>query len=129
MDRTRSDRTKVFFFAVWMILILALAVLVPHWRPSSKFTPDNPAGFFTGLTHGFLWLLNLLIATFSEGDTWRLIYEFDSTPSYPVGFGIGSLLTLLGKLMDFFSWDATPDVARAAESNVSGIESAEEQER
>ena len=76
-----------------LILILAVTLLLSGCVPSDgTYTEDNPAGFWWGLWHGFIWPVTFLMGVFTGGE--YTIYEAINTGwSYNLGFllSIGAL--------------------------------------
>jgi len=70
-----------------IVLVAMMAVLLTGCLPGdSKYTSDDPAGFFWGIWHGWLAPLSLIISLFN--DTTR-VYEVNNTGWwYDFGFYI-----------------------------------------
>lgn len=73
------------------LLVLLLAVLVTLtlagcFPGDDRFTPQEPAGFFTGVWHGWIAPISLIVGIFTDGVR---IYEPDNTGWwYDLGFYI-----------------------------------------
>ncbi|MBN1348461.1 hypothetical protein JXJ21_03565 [candidate division KSB1 bacterium] len=76
------------------VFIIAIAVLLSCAAGSSKYSPDEPAGFWSGLWHGFICLFTFIIGLFA--DTVR-IYEISNSGGwYDFGFVLGAMLFFSG---------------------------------
>lgn len=90
------------------ILVLALLLSVVLFAlsgclggPGSSFGEEREANFFTGVWHGFISPIALLISFFNDNVR---IYEADNVgPVYDLGFLFGVLL-----------WLSTPESVRAS---------------
>lgn len=69
------------------IVLLAGILLLNSCQPGSgHFTPDEPAGFFTGIWHGWIAPLSLIVGLFNSDIR---IYEiFNTGWGYDFGFYI-----------------------------------------
>ncbi len=103
-------------YVSYLIVIFSLLVTGVSWHPGSDFTMADPAGFGAGFVHGTLWLLNLIVAQFQDGDAWRRMYEFDSTRDYAIGFGVGLVATILSKVIEYIVSYLTSDSEDAVPS-------------
>jgi hypothetical protein len=60
-----------------LLLVMSAAVILPGCFPGGGHaTPQAPAGFFTGIWHGWIAPLSLLVGLFSDGVH---IYEVNNT--------------------------------------------------
>lgn len=79
-DRSRSVRSLVGIVAI-TVLLLGCAAGDP------RFTPSDPAGFWTGLWHGMISFITLVIGIFADSVH---VYEVDNTGGwYDFGFLLG----------------------------------------
>jgi hypothetical protein len=75
--------------AGWLTLLVAISavVLVGCAAGDPRFTPDEPAGFWTGLWHGLISCITLIVGIFVDGVR---VYEIDNTGGwYDFGFLLG----------------------------------------
>jgi hypothetical protein len=73
----------------WLTLLVAISavVLAGCAAGDPRFTPDVPAGFWTGLWHGLISCITLIVGIFADGVR---VYEIDNTGGwYDFGFLLG----------------------------------------
>ena len=69
------------------LVLLVAVVLVGCAAGDARFTPDEPAGFWTGLWHGMISCIALIVGIFVDGVR---VYEIDNTGGwYDLGFLLG----------------------------------------
>jgi hypothetical protein len=69
------------------LVLLVAVVLVGCAAGDARFTPDEPAGFWTGLWHGMISCVALIVGIFVDGVR---VYEIDNTGGwYDFGFLLG----------------------------------------
>jgi len=67
-----------------LLVVLVTAALTGCFPGNDRFTPQEPAGFFTGVWHGWIAPVSLVVGIFSDGVR---IYEPDNTGWwYDLGF-------------------------------------------
>ena len=72
---------------VVVLLVVVLAGCLPGDGASS---PDAPAGFFSGVWHGWIAPISLIVSLFNEEIS---IYEVDNTGGwYDFGFVLGAMM-------------------------------------
>jgi hypothetical protein len=82
MERKSKKKMAI---AGLILLTLSLTACVPMDGTNS---PENLAGFFSGLWHGVIWLITFLMGLFTDGK--YTIYEtFNNGWPYNLGFLIG----------------------------------------
>jgi hypothetical protein len=76
-------RTCVVFTVVGVLLALALAGCFPG---GSTYSPQEPAGFFSGVWHGWIAPVSLIVGLFKSGI--RIYEPFNTGWWYDFGFYI-----------------------------------------
>ena len=69
-----------------VFLLIILLSVSGCFAGDGKHSEENPAGFFSGLLHGLLFPIALVVKFFNHGIH---IYENHSTWSYHLGFFLG----------------------------------------
>ncbi len=88
-------RKKVLFFLTFVVIVFALTSCLPG---GGHYSPVKPAGFFSGIWHGWIAPFVLILSIFSHKYT---IYEsFNTGWWYDFGFYI-SIIAGFGALRFF----------------------------
>jgi hypothetical protein len=70
-----------------LLLVLLLTAIVSGCFPGgSSYSPDQPAGFFSGIWHGWIAPLSLIVGLFQEGI--RIYEPYNTGWWYDFGFYI-----------------------------------------
>ncbi len=69
-------------FIVFIVLLLLSVFLTGCMPNAENYTPENPAGFFTGIWHGWIAPFSLFFSFFGDGG----IYAVNNT-GFPYDFG------------------------------------------
>lgn len=74
----------------WLWLVVPSIALIGCAAGDTRFTPENPAGFWAGLWHGMIALITLILGIFSDGVAF---YEVDNGGWwYDAGFWLGFVI-------------------------------------
>ncbi len=80
--------------ALGLVLLFVLVLAGCAAGPASRFTADQPAGFWAGLWHGLICIVTFVISLFTSAVR---IYETNNTGGwYDLGFLIGAAICLGG---------------------------------
>jgi hypothetical protein len=91
-----NNRSKQLCF---VLLLIALVNLSGCFAGGGKHTEENPAGFFYGLFHGWLFPIALLVKFFNFETQ---VYEMHSTWWYHLGFFLAVGCYALARLLASF---------------------------
>ncbi len=86
----RTTRNKVSLGLAVLVLTLALAACFPGENPAVRTAPQGaaPAGFFTGLWHGFVAPFTFVVSLFTDTVN---VYEVHNNGNwYDFGFVLGA---------------------------------------
>jgi len=84
----KHTHTSARLIVVALAIVTTAAVLTGCAPGDSRFTPDDPVGFWMGLWHGIISCLTLIIGIFSE--TVEIYERNNSGGWYDFGFLIGA---------------------------------------